>query len=283
MSQILAYLFYFVAGSASPLQRRRLATAKNKENTGQIAFAFQIMAITALWGLLLPFFQPLYFKGDMLSLALLWIACWAFWAGYFICFFAAQKHVEAGVSSLVNNIYTPITILLATIFLHESLTMMQIIGTCLLLIGMVIVSKKHRIGRFKFDKYFLMVALSGIMLGISLTAERALQKITGFTTGTMISRWSQCIFLGIATLIMQSKSPYSKKDIAITGGLRFMQSLSWVILIFVVGNLSIVSAITTFKIVVVFVAAAIFLHEREDLPRKILGSIIAVIGLLFMK
>jgi len=48
MSQILAYLFYFVAGSASPLQRRRLATAKNKENTGQIAFAFQIMAITAL-------------------------------------------------------------------------------------------------------------------------------------------------------------------------------------------------------------------------------------------
>ena len=283
MSQILAYLFYFVAGSASPLQRRRLATAKNKENTGQIAFAFQIMAITALWGLLLPFFQPLYFKGDMLSLALLWIACWAFWAGYFICFFAAQKHVEAGVSSLVNNIYTPITILLATIFLHESLTMMQIIGTCLLLIGMVIVSKKHRIGRFKFDKYFLMVALSGIMLGMSLTAERALQKITGFTTGTMISRWSQCIFLGIATLIMQSKSPYSKKDIAITGGLRFMQSLSWVILIFVVGNLSIVSAITTFKIVVVFVAAAIFLHEREDLPRKILGSIIAVIGLLFMK
>ena len=283
MSQILAYLFYFVAGSASPLQRRRLATAKNKENTGQIAFAFQVMAITALWGLLLPFFQPLYFKGDMLSLALLWIACWAFWAGYFICFFAAQKHVEAGVSSLVNNIYTPITILLATIFLHESLTMMQIIGTCLLLIGMVIVSKKHRIGRFKFDKYFLMVALSGIMLGMSLTAERALQKITGFTTGTMISRWSQCIFLGIATLIMQSKSPYSKKDIAITGGLRFMQSLSWVILIFVVGNLSIVSAITTFKIVVVFVAAAIFLHEREDLPRKILGSIIAVIGLLFMK
>jgi len=98
--------------------------------------------------------------------------------------------VEAGVSSLVNNIYTPITILLATIFLHESLTMMQIIGTCLLLIGMVIVSKKHRIGRFKFDKYFLMVALSGIMLGMSLTAERALQKITGFTTGTMISRWS---------------------------------------------------------------------------------------------
>jgi len=191
--------------------------------------------------------------------------------------------VEAGVSSLVNNIYTPITILLATIFLHESLTMMQIIGTCLLLIGMVIVSKKHRIGRFKFDKYFLMVALSGIMLGMSLTAERALQKITGFTTGTMISRWSQCIFLGIATLIMQNKSPYSKKDIAITGGLRFMQSLSWVILIFVVGNLSIVSAITTFKIVVVFVAAAIFLHEREDLPRKILGSIIAVIGLLFMK
>ena len=98
----------------------------------------------------------------------------------------------------------------------------------------------------------------------------------------MISRWSQCLFLGIAALVSQQKSMYTPKDIAITGTLRFMQSLSWVILIFVVGNLSLVSSITTFKVVVVFIAAALFLGERDDLPRKILGSLIAVAGLLLM-
>ena len=129
----------------------------------------------------------------------------------------------------------------------------------------------------------MLMLLSGVMLGISLTAERALQKMTGFTAGTMFSWWAQCVFLGLATLITHNKSEYTKKDITITGILRFFQSLSWVILIFVVGNLSIVSAITTFKVVVVFVAAALFLNEKEDLPRKILGSIVALVGLFLMK
>ena len=127
------------------------------------------------------------------------------------------------------------------------------------------------------------MVLSGVMLGVSLTAERALQKATGFTAGTMLSWWSQCLFLGIAAFITKNKNEYSKKDIIITGVLRFFQSLSWVTLIFCVGNLSLVSAITTFKIVVIFIAAAIFLNEREDLPRKIIGSFVALAGLLLMK
>lgn len=70
----------------------------------------------------------------------------------------------------------------------------------------------------------------------------------------------------------KSKNVYSNKDILITGTLRFFQALSWVTLIFVVGNLSLVSSVTTFKVVIVFIAAAIFLKEREDVPRKILGK-----------
>ncbi len=90
------------------------------------------------------------------------------------------------------------------------------------------------------------------------------------------------LFLGIVVLITQSKTKHTLKNTAITGVLRFFQSLSWVILIFVVGNLSLVSAVTTFKVVVIFVSAAIFLKEREDLPRKILGSFIAIAGILIM-
>ncbi|HET9850478.1 MAG TPA: hypothetical protein VFP35_02530 [Candidatus Saccharimonadales bacterium] len=42
------------------------------------------------------------------------------------------------------------------------------------------------------------------------------------------------------------------------------------------------SAITTFKIVLVFISGAIFLRERQDLKRKIAGSLIATAGLLLM-
>ena len=283
MTTLLAYLFYFVAASASPLQRRWLAVQKGGLSQGQVHFAFQVTAITAVLSLLLPLFKPFYLAGNPGYLAFLAITCGIFGGGYFWASYVAQKHVEAGVSTLVSNIYTPVTIVLATFFLAEGLTTLQIVGTALLLAGIVTVSRQHRIGRFTFDKYFLLMALSGVMLGISLTSERALQVATGFTAGTMLSWWSQCAALGVVALITQSRSEYSYKDVTITGSLRFLQSLSWVVLTFVVGNLSIVSAVTTFKVVLIFIAGALFLGERDDLSRKILGSIIALAGLLLMK
>lgn len=282
MAILLSYLFYFVAASASPLQRRWLMSRKNADNKGQIHFAFQINLVVVILSLLIPFFQPFYFEGNILNLLALTLICGMFGSGFYLASFTAQKYVEAGVSAIVGNIYTPVTIILAIIFLNEGLTIKQIIGTILLLAGIVLVSKKHQISKFKFDKYFLLMLLGGVMLGISLTAGRVLQKTTGFTAATMLSWWAQFVFLGIATWITKNKSKYSKKDILITGTLRFLQTLSWVILTFVVGNLSIVSSITTFKVVIIFVAAVIFLKEREDLPRKISGSLIALLGLLLM-
>jgi drug/metabolite transporter (DMT)-like permease len=236
----------------------------------------------ALLGLLLVFLQPAYLRGNPVHLVLLAMAAGVFGAGYFISLYVVQKHVDAGITTLVLNIYTPVAIVLSSIFLSEKLTMAQALGTALLLIGVVVVSKKHRIGRFKFDRYFTLMILSGTMLGVSLVAERALQKMTGFTTGTLFSWWAQCATLGIATLLLPASEKHSAKDTAVTGVLRYFQSLSWVILLLVVGNLSLVSSVTTFKVVVMFVAAAIFLREREDIPRKILGSAIAFAGLLLM-
>lgn len=283
MSQILAYIFYFVAASVSPLQRRWLAKTKNAENTGQTAFAFHVTLIAAILSLSLLFYQPFIITGNIFLIVLLALLCGIFGSLTAVFGYTAQKHVEAGVTSVVSNIYTPITIVLATVFLNEALTGIQILGTVILFIGMLMVSKKHRTGKFTFDKYFIMMLLSGIFLGVLITAERYLQKTTGFATGTILSWWSVTLFLGIMTLFTKNKHTYSKKDLAITGILRFLQNLSWVSLVYIVGNLSFVSAVTTFKVILVFLAGALFLNEREDLLRKILGSIIAVGGLLLMK
>ena len=254
---------------------------KNKvDEKSQIRFAFQVAGIMSFLGLLLPFFKPFSLHGNVQNLIVLSIVSGVFGALCFIFGFLGSKGMEAGIFTIVSNIYTPITIILASFLLNEKLTFMQIIGTLLLLIGMVIVSKKHRIDKFKFDRYFMYSLLSGATLGVSLVAERGLQKITGFTAGTLLSWWSQFLILGVIALFFSAKNEYSKKNTAITGGLRFLQYLSWAILTVVVGNLSIVSSITTFKIVVVFIAAAIFLRERDDIQRKITGSLIALIGLL---
>ncbi len=282
MITVLAYIFYFAAASASPLQRRWLSTT-TREQSSQINLAFHTMLIVAVLGLGLPFFIPFSVQGNSLLIVLLCLVCAVSGAAYFITLYSAQRHVEAGITNLVVNIYTPVTIVLATLLLGEGLKPMQIVGTILLLASVVIVSKKHRIGKFRFDKYFLMMIVSGVLLGITLTAERGLMKTTGFSAGTLFSWWSQCIGLGVVVLYARSKTVYNRKDTLITGGLKFLQAVSWVSLIYIIGNLSVVSSVTTFKIVVIFGAAAIWLNEREDLKRKVVGCFIALLGLLLMK
>ncbi len=283
MNVILAYIFYFVAASASPLQRRWLAKKKDIDGKGQINLAFRVTLIVGILSLLLPLISPFYLTGNIWYILGLALATGIFGASAIIISYYLQKHVQAGVYTLVTNIYTPIAIVLATIFLNERLLPLQILGTVFLLAGIVIVSKKHKIGRFKFDKYFILLLLGGFLIAIDVTLERALQKATGLSAGLMIMVWSQCLFLGLAVLISKSKNIYSKNDITITGVLRFLQTISWAILIFVVGNLSIVSSVTTFKVVIMFIAGALILQEHDDIKRKILGSVIAVIGLLLMK
>lgn len=283
MIVFLSYIFYFITASASPLQRRWLAKTKNIDNAGQIAFAFHVTLVTVILSLGLLIYQPFSITGNIFHLGIATLLCGIFGAVAYVFSYKAQKHVEAGVTSVIANIYTPVTIILATIFLSEKLTPIQILGTVVLLIGILIVSKKHKTGKFTFDKYFLMMLLSGIFLGVLLVAERYLQKTTGFTTGTMLSWWSTCLFLGLITLFTKNKHTYSKKDVLTTGTLRFLQNLSWVSLVYIVGNLSIVSAITTFKIIFMFIAGALFLNEREDLLTKIIGSLVALVGLFLMK
>src|SRR3989344_5306337 len=99
MSILFAYLFYFIAASASPLQRRWLATRKNQDNKGQVAFAFQVMFVVAVLSLLLPFFSPFRFQGSTITLFLLSLVCGVCGAIFFSTSFIAQKHVEAGISS----------------------------------------------------------------------------------------------------------------------------------------------------------------------------------------
>jgi uncharacterized membrane protein len=199
----LSYIFYFIAATVSPIQRRWLAT--HRHNSGPVAFAFRAMLVVAACGTAsLPLFARPQWHGAFGQNVLLGLVCAIFGASSFACVYTAQKHVDAGLTTLLSNLYTPVTIVLAILFLHEGLQPSQMLGTLLLLLAVIIVGKKHHLGGFRFDKYFMLMVYGGTALGIALSAERALMKTTGFTTGTLISWWSQCLGLGIATLFFSS-------------------------------------------------------------------------------
>lgn len=282
MAIILSYIFYFVASTASSLQRRWLIKGKEFTARQQITFTFHCMLFLFAGSLFFPFFNDFYLAGDYRFLLFLAVICAIFGASANILGYIGQKHLDAGTMSIVWNIYTPVTIVLSSVLVREGLTPLQIVGTLLLLVAILVISKKHHLGRMRFNRSFLFVLLGGVLIGVLLVAERTLQKTTGFSAGVMISWGAQLLGLGLARFFIGSKHNYTNKEVAITGILQFLGALSYVMLVWVVGNLSVVTSITTFKVILVVIAAGIFLGEKEDLRRKIFGSIVAVIGLLLM-
>lgn len=279
MAVFWAYVFYFVVASASPIQRRWLAINRPKAK-GELLFATRVMGIVALLSLTVLIFSQPHFQGNPWFIASLTALCAIGGGGFFAGQYTAQRHVQAGTTSVVSNIFTPVTIILATIFLSESLAPRQILGTALLLFAAFLVTKNHRGGRFHVDKYIWLMLASGIGLGVAMTAQRELIKVTGFTSATLLSLISPAIFLGLLAFFTRAKTTYNAKDTWTTGSLYFLQLLSWVVLVTVVANLSLVSAVTTFKVVVIFGIGALYLREHDDIVRKIIGGTIAVVGLL---
>jgi hypothetical protein len=51
-------------------------------------------------------------------------------------------------------------------------------------------------------------------------------KTTGYTLGIMLSWFAQFSVLGLITYFTKSKHTYTKKEVIITGVLKFLQDLS---------------------------------------------------------
>jgi hypothetical protein len=101
---ILAYMFYFIAATVAPIQRRWLST-KN-EGGNKFDLSFKVSLVQSTFALTLLFFFPIVLHGSYLNIILLLITSGVCGIGYSVSYFTAQRHVEAGTTRFWE-IYIP--------------------------------------------------------------------------------------------------------------------------------------------------------------------------------
>jgi drug/metabolite transporter (DMT)-like permease len=282
MNLFLAYVFYFVAASASPLYRRWSAK-KQPDDGNKLKAAFYSNAVLACMAPLLFIHGSLPAHIPVIKIIILAVLAGVFGTAFIAFQYNAQKHVDAGLTTVISNIYTPVVIILSTLFLGEKLKGLQFVGTGLLLYAAIIMSKKHKISRFKYDTYFMQMLCSGMFLGVTLIIERLMIKSVGLPLAFTLSWLTQTAGIGLVSLSDKRPLGVPRRVIGTTGVLRFFQIYAFGLLIVISGNLSIVSSITTFKVVIIVAVAALFMNEKDHLREKIIGSLVALAGLLLMK
>lgn len=167
------------------------------------------------------------------------------------------------------------------LFLHEAITVNIFFGAILILFGVMLTRFEKR--KFVINKGIVFVLISSFLFGIG--------DINGFyilktydSTNFLI--YSELIPV-IALLLLQPKSIqklrfYFHKDRAIKVSLLSLCDAFGMLMLYLAyeagGSASVIGPLRATSVVITTALAILILRERNNIPNKLIGSIIAVVG-----
>jgi len=284
MNWQIVLILYFVVATASSLQRRVFAQKTSLHPA--VASLFSHAVIIFPLGIVWAIFEKNWFPNGVSTTLIIAMVVAALFQSLFNNFsLKSQKKIDATQFSIIGNLYTPIAIIGAAIYLHEGLTALQTVGMILLVLGAVVVSVRGFSKKtLNFSKYSWLALLSALVLGLAVIAERSAIKGSSIGSYFVVGYAIQSVFqLIIALPYLKKNFLYKKQETAgliWMGVLRFGQFGTFALASVLANNVSLISSVTTFKIIFIFGASYFLLKEKDHLARKIIGVVLSIAGLL---
>ena len=273
---------YFVANTMCRLLIR-VFTQKTKLDAYSASFAITISTyIVGLAYGLLRLEQPLL-QGftPMAALLVFGVGMMQVFAGKIAVI--TQKHIETAQYSVIRMLQVPISVVISTLFLGEALTLVQTVGMLSILAGVSIVSTGGKIPRLKhFGRYELLTIANSAFLGVYMVFNRYLIEQTSLSTLMVVWAGIEMIPL-LATIIKRPTQMPAKSDIVLAlgiGATAVLNIVAFWLAVAIAGNVALVSSLSAFRVVAIFAGSYLILKEKNNLTPKIIGSLLAVVGLL---
>lgn len=196
--------------------------------------------------------------------------------------YASLRLIEASHFAIIFSSRIIFTILASSVILQEGLTVPQLVGTFLILLGIVVINIKKE--KWGFGKGEFFALLLSICFGFQLTNDSFVLKSFPLYPYTFISFLFPGIFLALfniskmsqVTLFLDNKLLYKMLLINFLYAIAiitFYQSLQ------LSGNSSQIGAISLLSVIITVLLAIIFLKERQEIGKKILGALFSLVGL----
>jgi len=171
------------------------------------------------------------------------------------------------------------------LFLGEEATIFKLLGTIIILSGVLLISWRQQ--RFKIRKGELFVLLAGLLYGLSyLNGFYILQSLDAFSFAVYA-----CLLPALALIIIQPKTlkrlkfytlPRNAVNVLTTASLDTIATISLYLAYQIGRNASQISPLSATPVMFTVILSAIFLKERENLFKKIIGSAIIITGIILV-
>jgi uncharacterized membrane protein len=206
------------------------------------------------------------------------------WALATLCLFKAVKILGASDIVILSTFGSIITVALSIIFLGDSFSIVQIIGTVLIIVPIILLQSKINFT----NRQAVLIALLGTLFGsIAVVNDVYLIK-----RSDPISYVAVMSFLpGIVLLLIEPKVVFRFRNFFTGKYLRSnilynffysIQAITYYLAIATGASSSQMSVIMKSAIIITVVLAAIFLKERTRLYFKLSCALVASFGVLFV-
>lgn len=203
-----------------------------------------------------------------------------------IAFFRSFQLSEASEVSVISSSRSLWTLLVAILFLGESLTSVKLLGTFLVVLGVALVSWKP--GRFKLQEGYAFALLASVLFGIALANDMFLLRSFDLFSYTTIAFLFPAVFLILIKpkSVKKIKLFFDRRRLVkmvvlaiVYGGAALAMGASYQ----AGGEASQIAPITQSSVILTVLLAAVLLKERSNLLNKIAGAIAVFLGVVLLK
>jgi drug/metabolite transporter (DMT)-like permease len=273
-----------IIASAFAALLQKLLMQKDKINPIVFAAGFQIMTglligIVVLFnGFRIPNLAPIWL--NLLFMPILYSL------GN-IAKFQSLKRIDASEFTVIYQASTLVTVLVAVMFLGEIFKVCEVIGLALIIIAILLVTFKKRI-TFKLSRGEFWALSCAAAYGLAFANDAYILRTFDLWTYTFLA----FLIPGILTLIYLGRKAKQVTYLFEKGSLwGFLSS------VFIYGTATItmyaayqvgrnaaqIASITPTYSILIVILAAIFLKERDYLPRKLIAAALAIAGIILLR
>ncbi len=199
--------------------------------------------------------------------------------------FQAFKLIEASEVGIVMTSQRLWTVLAAFVLLQEQASILKVIGTLLILLGVSIAL--WRKSKFKLNRGVVYVLLAAMMYGLGdinvFYILRSFDPISLSVYGTFLPVFA-LLFVQPRTVkkLTYYFQPKHALNISVVAFIDTLATLALYYAYQIGRNAAQIAPLMATETIVAVLLAALILHEKENLLNKIIGSVVAVLGVVLV-
>lgn len=208
------------------------------------------------------------------------------WGLATLCLFKSYQYIEASEATILTTFESVVTIAASMIFLKNSFTTFNLIGTILIISSIVLIYGESK--KMKFNQGVFYALGYALFAGIGVTNDAFLLKTSSTLPFLTIDFLLPGIFLAIVRpQAFKKMGGLFRKNVFFKFFiLIFCYSLAAIAFFFSLesgAQPSQLGPLTQASVIVTVILAAVFLGEKDNLLRKIVSAILVILGVIFLK